>query len=193
MLGKGKYFCSHSTSSLPSFIKDNRWWKIISLFPGPTQEILIYFLLHVGNTKVKSYYSGWIPTKSPPCSSSVRTWSFIRPQTTAQSRHSCDHHSHSSWLRQFNLLVLMNISSFCTHTFCTSGGIRCICLCHTHTFLVIFPAVILLEMFVPSSADFLQNSLWSLLWRLCLCNVLGVKWAIRAALEIKVCWEIVWR
>lgn len=56
MLGKGKYFYSHSTSSDPSSIKDNRWWKLISLFPGPTQETLIYFLLHAGNTEGESLF-----------------------------------------------------------------------------------------------------------------------------------------
>lgn len=92
VLGKDKYFCSQSTSSLPPSIKSNRWWKLISLFPSPTQETLIYFLLCVGNTKDESYYSGWAPTKSPPCSTTGRIWPSARPQTTAKSRRFCDRH-----------------------------------------------------------------------------------------------------
>lgn len=88
----GRASISVVTPHLLSFIADNRWWKLISLFPCPTQETLIHFLLHGGNTKVESYYSGWIPPKSPPCSTSVRISPSIRPQTTAKSRHSSDHH-----------------------------------------------------------------------------------------------------
>lgn len=45
----------------------------------------------------------------------------------------------------FDSLVLMNFC-FLLHTFCiSSSGIRCIYLCHTETFLVIFLFVILLE------------------------------------------------
>lgn len=57
-----------------------------------------------------------------------------RPQTTAKSRHSVTITSHTSCLRYFSVLVLMSISSFCTHTLCTFRALGAsVCATCTHS------------------------------------------------------------
>lgn len=114
----------------PSFTKNNRWWKLISLFPSPARETLIYFLCCVGNTEDESYYSGWDPAESAPCSTAVRS----------QAPNHCESQAllSPSWAtapgsgRHFDVSVLLNIS-FLLRTFCvSSGGIRHSYLCRAH-------------------------------------------------------------
>lgn len=102
--------------------------------------------------------------------------------------------------REFDVLVLMNIS-FLLRTFCiSSGGIRGSYLCCTHRDVLSHlpicnstgdgrEANVCARSVMYGSADFLQNSLWSLQRALCLCNVPRVIWTISTALKIKVCWE----
>lgn len=85
--GKGKYFCSHSTSSLPSFIKDNRWWKIISLFPGPTQETLIYLFVACWECQSWILLFRMNPYKVTSLLHQCEDMASVRPQTTAKPRH----------------------------------------------------------------------------------------------------------
>ena len=56
-LGKASISVVTPHLPFPSFIKNNRRSKLISLFPGPAQETLIYFVLCVGNTEDESCYS----------------------------------------------------------------------------------------------------------------------------------------